>query len=133
MQEEVFDTFIEEDEVSEVDTSTDVELQEVSIDAEINESISDDLNYPCIIISGLSTTEEVTFFKNRVFDQEKAIPMYIEFKGLRKQIGYFELTLDNLLLIRCISNYDVRLFKDKKSYLKIDLHAPEQLMKFIRL
>lgn len=131
---EVFDTFEEQDVILQSDvSSTEVTLQEVSIDADINEDISDNLQYPCIIVEGIETTEEVNFFKNRIVDEGKAIPMYIAFKGYKKQIGYFELTLDNLLLIRCISDYSVRLYKDKKNYLKIDLHAPEQLIKFIRL
>lgn len=109
-----------------------VNLQEVNIANQVNEKISDDVKYPCIIIAGIETKEEVEFFLNRI-GKENALPLYLNYNTYLKKIGTFEVSLDNLLLVRCISNYDVRIYKNNKDYLKLDLYNPEQLIKFITL
>lgn len=133
---EDFDTFDTFDEVA-VETvntaDTNVKLQEVNVTQEINKNISDSMQFPCVMISGIKTAEEVTFFNSRKGDACKELPLYIDFNGYVKQIGVFELSLNNLLITRCISNYEVRLYRDAKNYMKIDLHAPEHLMKFITI
>lgn len=111
---------------------TEVDLQEINIANQVNEKISDDVKYPCIIIAGIETKEEVEFFLNRV-GKENALPLYLNYNTYLKKIGTFEVSLDNLLLVRCISNYDVRIYKNNKDYLKLDLYNPEQLIKFITL
>ena len=134
-----FDTFDDFDSVDEVSVEmvttpdTEVRLQEVNVAQEINKNISDNLQYPCVIISGIKTTEEVTFFNSRKGDTNKELPLYIDFNGYVKQIGVFEISLNNLLVTRCISDYEIRLYRDAKNYMKIDLHAPEHLIKFITI
>ena len=137
MDEEVFDAFDDDSVVVPNikivnESNTDVDLQEVDISSDINQEISDEIQYPCVIIRGVETKEEVEFFLKRI-NGGKALPLYLNFNNYVKRLGNFELSLNNLLLIRSISNYDLRLYKNNKDYLRINLNEPNQLIKFITL
>lgn len=107
-----------------------VELQEV--DDFIPKS-SDDMKFPCIIIEGVTTEEEVLYFNSKFCDANKSLPLYIEFDGIFKKIGSFELTLDNLLVVRSIDRYKIKLATSKEKLVDIDTESPDNLIKFITL
>lgn len=125
---DAFDAFSE----SEDDARTNsVFLQEVDISDGVNNEISDQIEYPCIIVDNIKTKEEVTFFLKRKCNQAKALPFYLAFNGYVKRIGLFELTLENLLSIRSIADYRLQLYRNARESKVIDLDDPEQLIKFI--
>lgn len=107
-----------------------VELQEV--DDFIPES-SEGMKFPCIIIEGITTEEEVLYFNSKFCDTNKSLPLYIEFDGVFKKIGTFELSLDNLLVVRSIDEYKIKLATSKEKLIEIDLESPDNLIKFITL
>lgn len=125
---DAFDAFSESEDVSRTNS---VFLQEVDISDGVNNEISDQIEYPCIIVDNIKTKEEVTFFLKRKCNQAKALPFYLAFNGYVKRIGLFELTLENLLSIRSIANYRLRLYRNANESRVIDLDDPEQLIKFI--
>lgn len=125
---DAFDAFSESEDVSRTNS---VFLQEVDISDGVNNEISDQIEYPCIIVDNIKTKEEVTFFLKRKCNQAKALPFYLAFNGYVKRIGLFELTLENLLSIRSIANYRLRLYRTASESRVIDLDDPEQLIKFI--
>lgn len=109
-----------------------VEL-EVYEDDEFQRAVLDNLRYPCVVIHNLTTEEEVEFFRNRVTDEELALPLYGDLEGQKFYIGNFELVLDTLLTIRNISDYGLTLMKDRDICRHIDLNDADVLTKFIKL
>lgn len=131
---EVFDCFEEfnvEPCVTSEDTSIEVEV--INDSDGVNDSISDSLSFPCILIAGIETEEEVTFFSNRKATPFMALPLYLNFHGLVKRIGEFELSLDNLLRTRSVGNYSIKLGRSADDFVDIDVNEPNTLLKFIKL
>jgi hypothetical protein len=89
--------------------------------------------YPHVLIRGISTEEEVIYFHNKFSNPEKSLPLYLQFENSYKCIGNFELTLNNLLIIRCIDNYLLSIVVEEDKEIPINLDEPEQLLKFITL
>lgn len=103
---------------------------------EVDSFIADDrinVCYPHVLVEGVNTEEEVNYFHKRFCDKDKSVPLYIKFDTLYKCIGSFELTLDNLLLVRSISNYKVSLMVSADKSIDIDLNNPVSLLNFITL
>lgn len=124
----MFDAFSEQEESSNTD---EVSLQEVDISDGVNNAISDKIIYPCVIIEDIKTKEEVNFFLKRKCNPQKALPFYLLFDGYVKQLGMFELSLENLLAVRCVSNYKIRVCKSAVEQRLINVNNPDQLLKFI--
>lgn len=107
-----------------------IELQEV------DDFIADDRNnvvFPHVLIEGINTEEEVNYFHKKFCDKDKSLPLYIKFDTMYRCIGNFELTLDNLLVIRSISDYKIALIVAEDKVLPVDLNDPASLIKFITL
>lgn len=103
---------------------------------EVNDLIYSDTNltYPCVIITGLETMSEYTFFHGReIDDPELCIPAFFECEGEMTEIGMFPMTLDFLLTVRGIGDYGITLCTDADTKKEIDLNDAETLMKFIKL
>lgn len=91
------------------------------------------VKYPHVLIEGIETEEEVIYFNKKFNEKEKSLPLYLQFEGIYKCIGTFELTLDNLIVVRSIANYKLTLMTDENNSVPIDLNNPLNLMKFITL
>lgn len=121
-----------------------VDLEELELDM-LDETISsktsseetpNPLEYPCAVISGITTTHEVEFLKNHVCDAEVSLPLYIDYDGLVMLLGKIELTLDYMLLLKCMNiadKYSLSIHKSKDTIVSVDLNDPLTLMKFIRI
>ena len=109
-----------------------VELEEVN-----DLLVCDDTNaleYPCIIISGITTENEYLFFSQRKVPEECAcLKMYFECEGEMVELGLFPLTLDFLLSLRSIGDYGIQLCYDETRSKFIDLNDATTLTKFIKL
>ena len=51
-----------------------VELEEVSVLEEVNELVSDEIEYPAILIEGVNSKEELNYFVNRGNTRRQAQP-----------------------------------------------------------
>ena len=60
--------------------------------------------YPNLQISGISMMSEVEYLMNYPCNKDISIPLYVEYNGNVKQIGYAELTKDYLILLSKISS-----------------------------
>lgn len=125
-----------------VDSNVDLEeleldmLEDATASKTSSEEITNPLEYPCAVISGITTTHEVEFLKNHVCDAEVSLPLYIDYDGLIMLLGKIELTLDYMLLLKCMNiaeKYSLSIHKSKASITSVDLNDPLTLMKFIRI
>lgn len=103
---------------------------------EVDDFIQTDLSnvkYPHVRIAGVTTEEEVIYFHKKFCDEGKSLPLYLAFENTYKCIGSFELTLDNLLVVRSIDNYKLDLIVAEDKVIPIDIENPVKLIKFITL
>lgn len=116
-----------------VEDSTDDVTLEVYDDSEYKKAVSDNLNFPCVVLFGITTEEEVAFFKSRITDDEMSLPLYGDLEGQKFYIGNLELSLNTLLSIRSIYDYKLLLMKNSENSVSIDLDDADTLIKFIKL
>jgi len=109
-----------------------LELDELDTLSEVEKSISEELVYPSLLIEGVSTQEEVMFLKKHSTGG-LVLPLYVKFGNLIKCIGKFSLTLENLLLLKSIGTYDLKLCKSIDKVRDIKLDIPQELVKFVSL
>lgn len=102
-------------------------------DSEYREQILEELQYPSIFLSGITTLDEVKFFKERAFSEGRALPIYGEIEGEYFKIGMLDLTLDSLLSLRAIFDYSIEIKYSKDEGAVLDLNDPDVLIQFIRL
>lgn len=107
-----------------------LELQAIDDFVEVKRT---SVKYPHVLIEGIVTEEEVTYFNKKFNDKEKSIPLYLQFENVYKCIGSFELTLDNLIVVRSIADYKLTLLVEEGNAIPIDLNDPIKLLKFITL
>ena len=108
-------------------------LVELQVIDDFIEPVKSNVKYPHVLIDGISTEQEVMYFHKKFVDKDKALPLYMFFSDMYKCIGYFELTLNNLLTIRSIASYDIKLVIDENKQVPINLDDPTQLIKFINI
>lgn len=114
------------------DDNDDVVLETVQDDSIIYESVI----YPCLIIKGVESVEEVEFLKRFCVDSSntKSIFLYCFTKNDVAEIGYVKLSLNFLLILERMPNYKVVLLQSKNGKtIEVDLHNPEDLAKFISI
>lgn len=109
-----------------------VDLETVEDDSVIYEEVV----YPCLIIRGVTSMEEIDFIKRfrvKTLDT-KSIYVYIANRDNVAEIGYVELTIDFLLVLEKMPSYKVSLLQSKNGkMIDVDLHNPNDLVKFISI
>lgn len=110
----------------------DVQLETVD-DSSFNNALSAMMEYPCVLMEGITSSEELSFFQKRRVRSEISLPFYGKFEGLVFKVGEFELSLDSLLTIRSIYPYKLTLLKNENDAVPIDIDDPNTLIKFIHL
>ena len=110
-----------------------VELEEVSVLEEVNELVSDEIEYPAILIEGVNSKEEHNNFLNRGNDHKRSIPLNLKFDSYVKRIGQLELSLNTLLTLRVFKSYKITLFRSAEDYADIDVEDDQTLIKFISI
>lgn len=93
-----------------------------------------DVKYPCVVIEGITSNDEIEFFRNRGKETDSSLAAYMVVEGEPVSLGFFDLTLENLLAVREIYDYKLVIYKERSSEgTLIDLNDPSTLIKFIRL
>lgn len=110
-----------------------VELEEVSVLEEVNELVSDEIEYPAILIEGVNSKEELNYFVNRGNDPKRSLPLYLKFDSYVKRIGQLELSLNTLLTLRVFKSYKITLFRSAGDSTGIDVEDDQTLIKFISI
>lgn len=114
------------------ESASDVDLTVID-DAEYYSMQMNNVEFPCVMIDGIDTMEEVEFFKQRICSDEKSLPLYCDCDANVVKIGNLELTFGTLLSLHMIFDYKIKLYKTPESFVTLDLNDPEVLIKFIRL
>lgn len=94
---------------------------------------ADSVKYPCIVIGGVTSEEEVKYFRNREVDEASSLPMYCLVEGIPLGLGGLELSLVSLLALRTLFPYKVTLYRSVNDSVEIDLNDANTLVKFIKL
>ena len=109
-----------------------VQLEEYN-DLDSASFLLDELEYPFVTIEGITSNEEIEFFRKRGVKTESSIQAYFIANGEPISLGYFDLVLKNLLAISGIFDYGLILHKSKEESIRIDLKDADTLIKFIKL
>ena len=126
-----FEQSVEEQNVDKYYQEDDVNLESV-----IDESTYAEIKYPCLLLNGASTNEEVDFLRSFSTEKNnsKAIYLYCEAAQGVCEIGYIKLTLKFLLTLSRMPGYRLySLYSDTSERNEIKLDDPEVLSNFISL
>ena len=109
---------------------------DVNLESVIDESTYAEIKYPCLLLNGASTNEEVDFLRSFSTEKNnsKAIYLYCEAAQGVCEIGYIKLTLKFLLTLSRMPGYRLySLYLDTSERNEIKLDDPEILSNFISL
>ena len=109
---------------------------DVNLESVIDESTYAEIKYPCLLLNGASTNEEVDFLRSFSTEKNnsKAIYLYCEAAHGVCEIGYIKLTLKFLLTLSRMPGYRLySLYSDTSERNEIKLDDPEVLSNFISL
>lgn len=109
---------------------------DVNLESVIDESTYAEIKYPCLLLNGASTNEEVDFLRSFSTEKNnsKAIYLYCEAAQGVCEIGYIKLTLKFLLTLSRMPGYRLySLHSDTSERNEIKLDDPEVLSNFISL
>lgn len=109
---------------------------DVNLESVIDESTYAEIKYPCLLLNGASTNEEVDFLRSFSTEKNnsKAIYLYCEAVQGVCEIGYIKLTLKFLLTLSRMPGYRLySLYSDTSERNEIKLDDPEVLSNFISL
>lgn len=88
--------------------------------------------YPCLIVEGLSTEQELNFFSNYCENSPDALPLYTFVGEMYIPVGYLELTLKTVLAVQSIYPYKFELAKSAEDRRSLDFTDSTFLEKLIR-
>ena len=109
---------------------------EVNLESIVDETAYAEINYPCLLLNGASTNEEVEFLRSfsTVENNSKAIYLYCEAPQGVCEIGYIKLNLKFLLTLSRMPGYRLySLYSSTSERNEIKLDDPEFLRNFISL
>lgn len=109
---------------------------DVNLESVIDESTYAEIKYPCLLLNGASTNEEVDFLRSFSTEKNnsKAIYLYCEAAQGVCEIGYIKLTLKFLLTLSRMPGYRLySLYSYTSERNEIKLDDPEILSNFISL
>ena len=109
---------------------------EVNLESVVDETAYAEINYPCLLLNGASTNEEVEFLRSfsTVENNSKAIYLYCEAPQGVCEIGYIKLNLKFLLTLSRMPGYRLySLYSSTSESNEIKLDDPEFLRNFISL
>ena len=92
--------------------------------------LSDKLEFPCMVLSGLATKEEIEFFAQKYSTKENSLPLFV---GIIKRIGMYELSMESLQILRMIADYTIVIHRAENDKVQLDLNNDETFINMIRI
>lgn len=114
-----------------IDNSDALELETISTGNDV--CLSDKLEYPCMVISGLATKEEIEFFTRQRKATANCLPLYLEFDGVKKKAGRYELSMEACQILRMIADYSVSIYRGEGDKVKLDLNDERTFVNLLRI
>lgn len=102
-------------------------------DSRIEEELKQTLQYPCLVIRNLQLECEIEFLKMRVGDTSKSLQAYAVVDGEYIDVGAIELTLESIMTLRSINDYQVILYRSLDDYSNIDLNDPKTYINLLSI
>ncbi len=93
----------------------------------------DQIDYPCMVIDGLTTVEEVQFLHRLKPNSEMVLPLYCSIDGTIKRIGTSELTIKYLQILNYLGDYGVSIRKSAGAVSPLDLKDVNTYLRLITL
>ena len=107
---------------------------DVNLESVIDESTYAEIKYPCLLLNGASTNEEVDFLRSFSTEKNNSKAIYLYCEAGVCEIGYIKLTLKFLLTLSRMPGYRLySLYSDTSERNEIKLDDPEILSNFISL
>lgn len=89
------------------------------------------IDIPSVVIEGISSIEEVDFFRKNKVDRRKSLPLFCLINNTYKRIGFFEISLDSLISLKQIfGGYKVYIAK-QDGMKRLDLESEATFLKMI--
>ena len=103
-------------------------------DPEEDSNPSDELEFPCLVLEGVSTFMELKYLVERQNKTDAVLSLYVKFEDVVKKITTLDFSLDVLQLLRSISK-DYKLWFHKTPFEKIelDLNDASTYIKLIKI
>ena len=83
--------------------------------------VHDQIDYPCMVIDGLTTVEEAQFLHKLKPNSEMVLPLYCSIDETIKRIGTSELTIKYLQILNYLGDYGVSIMKSAGVVSTLDL------------
>ena len=107
------------------------EEEDLYLNESVIEDVVEEIERPHLFVEGVEFVEEVELLVSKGSITDTSVPLYISFQGNPFKICMFDLSLDNLLLLRYLG-YKVKLaLPDGRDIILDD--NPDIYVKFIRL
>lgn len=94
---------------------------------------ADVIEYPCMVIDGLTTVEEAQFLNRMKPSSEMVLPLYCSIDGTIKRIGTSELTIKYLQILNYLGDYCVSIRKAESVASSLDLKDVNTYLRLITL
>lgn len=102
-------------------------------DTEFAAFIRKGIKYPCVVLEGVTSNEEIEFFRGRKPDAAASVSLYCFVGDEPVHLGMIELTVKDLMMLRSIYDYKAVLYVSEGCANPLNLNDAETLVKFIRL
>lgn len=130
------DDFFKEEDFVELGENCDEDYIDIDIPKfEDTEEEIEEVQYPCLIVTGVNTKEEAKYFKTVCSITSEfidAFPLYIDIEGEPVYLADFTITHQTLLKIAYIfDNYGIKFYKSAEDSFDIDLKDQETYVRFL--
>ena len=97
---------------------------------DVAEAIMDTIDYPCIVVEGVSSEYELEFL-SKLKSGNATFPLYCKVESVVRKIGVINMDIQTFLLLKSIDNYSVKLFGSKDSFSEIKLDDYHTFLKML--
>lgn len=108
-----------------------LDLEELSDSSDAE--LSDKLKFPCLVLEGIVSEEELKFLAQYKYTANTAIPLYIKFNGITKRLHSIDMTLDAFQMLGFLANYKITLHKTPTDSKQLCLRDAKILTQLIKL
>lgn len=107
------------------------EVEEVEEDSA---DLSDELEYPCLVLEGVTTFNELKYFVERSNRTDTVLSLYVKFEDVIKRVTTIDFSLEVLQLLHSINkNYKLWFHMSPFNQVELNLNEASTYIKLIKL
>lgn len=112
----------------------DFEVSSIAEDVEDNTVQSDVIEYPCLILDGITTLPEMKFLVERKNVTDTILTLYVRFEDVVKRITTLDFSMEVLQLLRSISKgYRLHFLRSPSEEMELDLSDATTYIKLLKI